>query len=110
MCSDGTSIPSSLLTLDYTIKYTEPYVHRLPQELDEYKVEDWTDYQKLETLKTGQVKQAIARCLIFAAKRSVDMADTNNRTSNSLLSNYLSSDLLLVQNLPKDQAHAYTHS
>ena len=35
VCSDGTSIPSQILTLDYTIKYTEPYVHRLPQELDE---------------------------------------------------------------------------
>ena len=29
--SDGTSIPSQILTLDYTIKYTEPYVHRLHQ-------------------------------------------------------------------------------
>ena len=35
---DGTSIPSQIQKLDYTIKYTEPYVHRLPQELDEYKV------------------------------------------------------------------------
>ena len=40
VCFDGTSIPSQILTLDYTIKYTEPYVQRLPQELDEYKVED----------------------------------------------------------------------
>ena len=44
VCFDGTSNPSSLLTLDYTIKYNEPYVHRLPKELEEYKVDDWTDY------------------------------------------------------------------
>ena len=61
MCSDGTSIPSSILKLDYTIKYSEPYVHLLPQELEEYKVEDWTDYQELKKLETGLVKQVIAR-------------------------------------------------
>ena len=68
VCSDGTSIPSQILTLDYTIKFTELYMHRLPQELDEYKVEDWTDYQDLKKLKTGLVKQVIARCVILAAK------------------------------------------
>ena len=31
VCSDGTSIPSNILSLEYTIKYTTPYVHRLPQ-------------------------------------------------------------------------------
>ena len=61
VCSDRKSIPSQILTLDYTIKYTKPYVHRLPQELDEYKVEDWTDYQELKKLETGLVKQVIAR-------------------------------------------------
>ena len=66
MCSEGTSIPSSILKLDYTIKYTEPYVNFLPQELKEYKVEDWTDYQDLINLKTGLVKQLIARCVILA--------------------------------------------
>ena len=54
-----------LLTLDYTIKYTEPYVHRLPQELDEYKVEDWTDYQELKKLETALVKQVIACYVSF---------------------------------------------
>ena len=44
VCSDRTSIPSQILTFDYTIKYTERYVHRLPQELEEYNVVDWTDY------------------------------------------------------------------
>ena len=43
VCSDYTSIPSQTLTLDYTIKQTEPYVNRYPQELKDYKVEDWTD-------------------------------------------------------------------
>ena len=40
VCSDGTSISIQILTLDYTIKYTKPNLHRLLQELDEYKVED----------------------------------------------------------------------
>ena len=40
ICFDGTSVPSSILTLDFTIKYTEYYVHRLPHEHEEYKVED----------------------------------------------------------------------
>ena len=52
VCSEGTSIPSQILTLDYTIKYTEPYVHRLFQELDDYKVEDWTSYQQLKKIET----------------------------------------------------------
>ena len=68
MCSDGTSIPSQILTLDYTIKYTEPYMHRLPQELEKYKVEDWTDYQELKKLETGLVKQVIERYVSFSQK------------------------------------------
>ena len=59
--SDGTSIPSQILKLDYTIKYTEPAVHRLHQKLKEYKANDWTDYDKLKKLETGLVKQVIAR-------------------------------------------------
>ena len=110
VCSDGTSIPSQILTLDYTIKYTEPYVHRLPQELEEYNVEDWTDYQELKKLETGLVKQVIARCVIFAAKLSVDMADTHNRASDFLLCNIFRNDLLLVQNLLNNQENAYTHN
>ena len=66
VCSDGTSIPSQILTVDYTIKYTEPYMHRLPQELPEYKVEDWTDYQELNKLETGLVKQVIACYVSFS--------------------------------------------
>ena len=31
----NTSISNQILTLDYTIKYTELYVHRLPPELNE---------------------------------------------------------------------------
>ena len=48
--------------------------------------------------------------LIFAEKLSADMANTHNRASNSLLRNYFSSDLLLVQDLPKNQENAYTHN
>ena len=61
VCSDKTSIPNSILTLDYTIQYTEHYVHRLSQELDEYEVKNWTDNQELKMLVTGKVKQVIAR-------------------------------------------------
>ena len=63
VCSDGTSIHSQILTLDYTIKSTEPYVHRL---LDEYKVDDWTDYQELKKLETKLVKLVIARYVSFS--------------------------------------------
>ena len=66
VCSDVTFIPSQILTLDYTIKYTEPYVYRLPQELEKYKVEDWTDCQELKTLETELVKQVIARYVSFS--------------------------------------------
>ena len=41
-------------------------MHRLFQELDEYKVQDWTDYQELKKLKTGLVKQVIARYVSFS--------------------------------------------
>ena len=53
-------------------------MHFLPQELNEYKENDWTDYQKLKKLKTEQVKQIINRFLILSAKLSVDMVNTNN--------------------------------
>ena len=48
--------------------------------------------------------------VIFAAKLSVNMANTNNRASDFLQRNYLSSDVLLMPNLPKDQAYVYTHN
>ena len=38
------------------------------------------------------------------------MANNKNRASDSLLRNYLSSDILLVQNLPKNQENTYTHN
>lgn len=38
------------------------------------------------------------------------MADTTNRACDILLSYFVSSDLLLVENLPKNQAYAYTHT
>ena len=41
-------------------------MHRLLQELEEYKVEDWTDYQELKKLETGLVKQVIARYVSFS--------------------------------------------
>ena len=68
VCSDETSISSFILTPDYTIKYTEPYVHRLPQELHENKVDDWTDYQELKKLETGLVKQLIAWYISFSKR------------------------------------------
>ena len=67
-------------------------MHRLPQEQEEYKMEDWTDYKDMIKLKTGLVKQVIERCVILAAKLSVDMANTKNRTCYSLLCKYFRSD------------------
>ena len=66
VCSDGTSIPSGEFRLEYTEKYTEPYIHPLPRELDEYKVEDWTDYKELKSLETSLAKQVIARYTTFS--------------------------------------------
>ena len=48
--------------------------------------------------------------VILTAELSVNIADTINRTCDSLLRNYLSSDLLLVQDLPRNQENAYTHN
>ena len=42
-----TSIVRQIITLEYKIKYTETYVHRIPQELKEYNVKNWTNYQEL---------------------------------------------------------------
>ena len=66
VCSDGTSIPSADFKFDYTVKYTEPYMHLLPQELDDYNVEEWTDYKQLKSLETGLAKQVIERYTTFS--------------------------------------------
>ena len=74
-------------------------------------MDDWTDYQELKKVRnwTSETSNCSLR-LILAANLSVDMANTNNCASDSLLRNYFSSDLLLVQDLPKDQENAYTHN
>ena len=77
-------------------------MHRLPQKLEKYKIDDWTDFQELTKLVTVVLQQVIARYLILVAKLSADMADTHNRARDSLLCKYFRSDLLFVQNLPTD--------
>ena len=57
-------------------------MHCLLHELEESKVEDRTYYQNFNKLETGLVKQVIALCVILVAKLSVDMAHTNNNTSD----------------------------
>ena len=50
-----------------TLKNTRnPYVHPLPQELEEYKVEDWTDYKELKNIETSLAKQVIAHYTTFS--------------------------------------------
>ena len=66
LCSDGTSIPSFALDLIFNVKYTEHYIHELPQELHDYTVDDWTDYKGLKKLQTGLAKQLIARYTTFS--------------------------------------------
>ena len=43
----------------------EPYVYRIPQELEEYKEDHWTDFQELKMPETGLVKQVFARYVSF---------------------------------------------
>ena len=103
MCSDGTSIPSLNLWLEYTVKYTEPFVHHLPKELDEYQVEDWTDYKTLKRLETGLAKQVIARYTKFSQNNYQWIWPILSIALIFVLRNNFNCDLLLLQNMPKRQ-------
>ena len=59
VCSDGLSVPAETRKLEVDLYYSEPFIHQLPHPSNEYKVEEWTDYNEVKMLETSLASQII---------------------------------------------------
>ena len=66
ICSDGLSVSAETRNQRVYLHYSEPFIHQLPRPSCEYKVEDWTDYNKVKMLETSLASQIIKTYSTFS--------------------------------------------
>ena len=66
VCSDGLSVPSETRIIEFDLHYSEPFIHQLPHPSNEYKVEEWTDYDEVKILETSLASQVIKKYSAFS--------------------------------------------
>ena len=66
VCSDGLSVPAETSNLKVDLHYSEPIIHQLLSPSGEYKVEEWTDYDKVKMLETSLDSQIIKTYSTFS--------------------------------------------
>lgn len=66
ICDDGLAYPSEIRNVNYSVQYTEPYIHNFTKSSTNYVVNDWTDYKKLNELESGLATQVISRYVAFS--------------------------------------------